>query len=143
VEIMYLARERIRPSQLLSLLADRVSALKARRFVLDSVSHLAHEGLSDEELRQLLYALSVRFKSLGATTLFTLESTSMYSSERITERRFSPLADNLIALRYARLPGEIRPLQIGRASGRKEGRPRGSAGGDKSGECGRPSRDHT
>ena len=110
VEIMYLARERIRPSQLLSLLADRVSALKARRFVLDSVSHLAHEGLSDEELRQLLYALSVRFKSLGATTLFTLESTSMYSSERITERRFSPLADNLIALRYARLPGEIRPL---------------------------------
>ncbi|HET6628648.1 MAG TPA: ATPase domain-containing protein [Woeseiaceae bacterium] len=110
VEILYLPRERVRPSQLLSLLADRVEALEARRFVLDSVSHLANEGLSDEELRQLLYALSVRFKSLGVTTLFTLESTSMYSSERITERRFSPLADNLVAMRYARLPGEIRPL---------------------------------
>lgn len=108
-EVIYLSRERVRPSQLLSLLTDKIRTQKTRRFVLDSVSHLATEGVSDDELRQLLFALITRFKALGVTSLLTLESSVMYSSETITDRKFSPVADNLIVLRYTPLPGEIRP----------------------------------
>ncbi|WP_437909904.1 ATPase domain-containing protein [Sorangium sp. So ce327] len=108
-EVIYLSRERVRPSQLLSLLTDKIRTQKTRRFVLDSVSHLATEGVSDDELRQLLFALITRFKALGVTTLLTLESSVMYSSQTITDRRFSPVADNLVVLRYTPMPGEIRP----------------------------------
>lgn len=109
LDVFYLSRDRVRPSQLLSLLTDRIQAQKTRRVVLDSVNHLATEGMSDDELRQLLYALLRRFKALGVTTWLTLESALMYSTEAITDRKFSPVADNLIVLRYSRLPGEIRP----------------------------------
>lgn len=33
----------------------------------------------------------------------------MYSSEKVTERAFSALADNLVVLRYVQHPGKIRP----------------------------------
>jgi circadian clock protein KaiC len=108
-EILYLARDRVRPSQLLSLLDDRIRAQKTRRLVIDSVSHLASEGMTDEELRQLLFALVTRFKARGVTTVLTVEAPEMHSSEKITDRKFSPISDNLIALRYARLPEENRP----------------------------------
>ncbi|MDC0681741.1 ATPase domain-containing protein [Sorangium atrum] len=108
-EVIYLSRERVRPSQFLSLLTDKIRTQKTRRFVLDSVSHLAAEGIAEDELRQLLYALITRFKALGVTTVLTLESSAMYSSETVTDRRFSPVADNLVVLRYTPMPGEIRP----------------------------------
>lgn len=108
-EVIYISRERVRPSQLLSLLTDKIRTQKTRRFVLDSVSHLAAEGIGEDELRQLLYALIQRFKALGVTSVLTLESSAMYSSETVTDRHFSPVADNLVVLRYTPLPGEIRP----------------------------------
>lgn len=108
-EVIYISRERVRPSQLLSLLTDKIRTQKTRRFVLDSVSHLAAEGIGEDELRQLLYALIQRFKALGVTSVLTLESTVMYSSETVTDRHFSPVADNLVVLRYTPLPGEIMP----------------------------------
>jgi len=107
-ELVYVARDRVRPSQLLSLLTEKIRAQKTRRLVIDSVSHLGTEGMTDDELRRLLYALAVRFKALDVTTLLTLESPDMYSTETITDRRFSPVADNLIVLRYARAGGILR-----------------------------------
>jgi circadian clock protein KaiC len=109
IEIIYLRRDRLRPNQLLSLLTDRIRAQRTRRFVLDSVGHLGAGTLSDSELRLLLYALVARFKALGVTSVLTLESSSMFSSENISDQRFSPIADNLIALRYAKLEEELRP----------------------------------
>ena len=53
------------------------------------------------ELRHLLYKLVVRFKTLGVTSLLTLESGSLSSMESVTERALSPIADNLLMLRYA------------------------------------------
>jgi circadian clock protein KaiC len=108
-EVLYLSREQALVSQFLSRLVDLIVANKTRRLVLDSLTHLVPNGLREAELRQLLLALVARFKALGVTSLFTIESTSMYSSDKITDRAFSPIADNLVALRYAQLPGEIRP----------------------------------
>lgn len=77
--------------------------------VLDSVSHIVRQGEVPDELRQLLYALVVRFKSRGVTSVLTLEAESMYSSERVTDGGYSPVADNIVMLRYAQGPGEFRP----------------------------------
>lgn len=109
VEVLYFSRERALASQFLSRLVEKICAQKTRRLVLDSLSHLVPDGLGEDERRQLLFALVSRFKALGVTSLFTMESTSMYSSERVTDRAFSPIADNLIVLRYARVPGAIQP----------------------------------
>jgi circadian clock protein KaiC len=108
-EIVFLSRAYVRANQLLTILTDKIRASKARRLVLDSASHVVTEGLSTEELRQLLYGLAAQFKALGVTSLLTLESPVMYSTDSVTDGGFSPVADNLIVLRYAQLPGEIRP----------------------------------
>jgi circadian clock protein KaiC len=110
IEVLHLSRKHTRASQFLAILDDRIRSQKTRRLVLDSVSQMAESGAPLEELRQLLQALVVRFKSLGVTAMLTLESDSMYAPDTGTERGFSPLADNLLMLRYAQVLGELRPM---------------------------------
>jgi circadian clock protein KaiC len=109
IELMYLSRQTVRANQFLAILDDKIRARRVRRLVLDSASQMVKAGEVPEDLRQLLHALTVRFKSLGVTSLFTLESSSMYSTETVTERGYSAVADNIILLRYLQAPGELRP----------------------------------
>lgn len=109
IDAVYVARDRIRPNQLLALLTERVRSGDIRRIVLDSVSHLAGEGITDDGLRQLVYALIVRFKTLGATTLLTLETPVLHDLGSASDQRFSALSDNLFALRYADRNGRLQP----------------------------------
>jgi circadian clock protein KaiC len=107
--IVHLSRQDALASQLPSRLVDQVQAQGTRRLVLDGLSHLVLDHLSEEGLRQLLSALVARLRALGVTSLFTIEPASLYSSERVTDRSFSPIADNLVVLRYFRVPDEILP----------------------------------
>jgi circadian clock protein KaiC len=109
VEIMYLARAHIRAGQFLTLLADKLEALAARRLVFDAVTHLFARGVTETELGQILYGLVVRFKTLGVTSLLTLEASSLVSRELATERSLSPVADNLLMLRYQHEQGGLSP----------------------------------
>ncbi len=109
VEIIYLSRQHVQASQFLSILADKIGDKKIRRLVLDSANHIVTEGPVPEESRQMLCTLVARFKALGATTLLTLESKSMYSTDTITDHGFSPVADNIILLRYVAVPDEFQP----------------------------------
>jgi circadian clock protein KaiC len=84
-------------------------AQKTQRLVLDSVSQMARGGAVPETQRQLLCAMVAQFKSRGVTSILTLESDSMYSIDTVTERGYSPIADNILMLRYVRDPGDIRP----------------------------------
>jgi circadian clock protein KaiC len=108
VEILYLPREYVRAGQLLTVLADKMGAMEARRLVLDSVNQIGRD-MSHDELRQLLYELVGRFKTLGVTSLLTLEAASLYSTESVTERALSPIADNLLMLRYVKVDGQLAP----------------------------------
>ena len=108
-QIVFLSKAHVRASQFLAILTDKIRASGTRRLVLDSASHLVTEGMSTEELRLLLYGLASQFKALGVTSLLTLESEAMYSSDSVTDGGFSPVADNIIQLRYAQVPGAIRP----------------------------------
>jgi circadian clock protein KaiC len=109
VEVLYLSREHILAGQYLSALDDRIQGLKARRLVLDAATHMITERMLPDELRHLLYRLVVRFKSLGVTSLLTLEATSLHSTDTVTERGLSPIADNLLMLRYAREESRLGP----------------------------------
>jgi len=113
VEIVYLSRDHVRGAQFLTVLADKVRERKARRLVLDSVSNIIGESSAgNDELRQLLYKLVVQFKALGVTTIFTLESKSLYSTDAVTDREFSPIADNLVMFRYFTTEKKLQPTVI-------------------------------
>ena len=57
----------------------------------------------------MLYKLVVRFKTLGITSVLTLEAASLFSTERVTELGLSPIADNLLMLRYKEAEGRLTP----------------------------------
>jgi circadian clock protein KaiC len=75
--------------------------------VIDAITHMLNERLGLDELRHVLYKLAVRFKALDVTSWFTLEATSLYSTEIVTERSLSPIADNLLMLRYRETAGGL------------------------------------
>jgi len=100
VEIVYLPPTYIRSTQLLTVLTDAIKRHKARRLALDSLTHIVASQMSQDDIRELVYDLSVRFKNLGVTSVFNLESDSLYSMDLDSERGYSALADNIIMLRY-------------------------------------------
>lgn len=105
VDIFYLPPTHIRSTQLLTLLTDKIKKNKIRRLVLDSTTHIVASGMSQDDVRELLYDMVVRFRALGVTSVFTLESDLMFSTDSSTDtyRGFAPMADNVIVLRY--VPG--------------------------------------
>jgi circadian clock protein KaiC len=109
VQLLYISRENVRAGQFLSVLADRLTAMKAKRVVLDATTQMLTEHMPLGELRHVLYKLVNRFKTLGLTSILTLESPSLSSAERVTELGLSPLADNLLMLRYAAEEGQLSP----------------------------------
>jgi circadian clock protein KaiC len=100
IEILYVSREHLRAGQFLTVLADRLKSLQASRVVLDAATQLLIENIAIDELRHVLYKLVMRFKTLDITSLLTLEAPFLFSTERVTEHGLSPIADNLLMLRY-------------------------------------------
>ena len=110
VEFVYLSRRHVRANQLLTTLGEHLQGRQIRRVVIDSLSQISIGGLEPEEQRHMLEALVRRFKKDGATTLLTLEAASMYSTEPANDQGFSPIADNLVMLRYQIAAGELAPV---------------------------------
>jgi circadian clock protein KaiC len=100
VDIVYLARERVRPNQVLAMLTDKIREQKTRRLVLDGASHLLSELAAPSEHRQLVDGLVSRFKELGVTGVLTFETHVLQATGTVTDRGVSPIADNLVMLRY-------------------------------------------
>jgi circadian clock protein KaiC len=109
VEVVYLPRERVRSAQFLTVLGDTIVGLKARRVLLDGVGYMQREGAEADDLRQLLNKLVARFKGLDVTSILTAESRSLHFGDAITEGGFSPVADNLLVLRYVSIDDALAP----------------------------------
>jgi circadian clock protein KaiC len=109
IQILYTSRENIRAGQFLTVLADRLKAMKASRVVLDAATQMLSGNMKLGEFRHVLYKLVVRFKTLGITSVFTLESPSMISTDQVTQLGLSPIADNLLMLRYVVTEGRLAP----------------------------------
>lgn len=143
VELLYFPPERIVAGQYLTVLTEKIQAAGVGRLVFDGASRLAAAGMGHEQAQILLHNLVVRFKALGVTSLLTLESPRLHSSDLAADG-LSAVADNLIMLRYshggARAPllsvvktrasahaGEAHVLVIGRG-GARVGPPRRAVG---------------
>lgn len=109
IQILYVSRDNLRAGQFLTVLADRLKALKASRVVLDAATQMLTERSAIDELRHVLYKLMVRFKTLGITSVLTLEAPSLYSTESVTGQGLSPIADNLLMVRYKEANGRLAP----------------------------------
>ncbi|MCY1041275.1 AAA family ATPase [Corallococcus sp. bb12-1] len=109
IQVLYVSREHLRAGQFLTVLSDQLKALKASRVVLDAATQLLTAHTSIDEFRHVLYKLVVRFKTLGITSVLTLESSSLSSMERVTDQGLSPIADNLLMLRYREASGRLAP----------------------------------
>ena len=107
VDVLFVSRENIRIGEFLTVLADKLTASKASRVVIDAITHMMNERFGIDELRHVLYKLAARFKALDVTSLFTLEASSLYATEIVTERSLSPVADNLLMLRYRETGGQL------------------------------------
>jgi circadian clock protein KaiC len=70
---------------------------------------MERERAGADEIRRLLNKLVARFKLLDVTSLLTAESRSLYFGDSITEGGFSPVADNLLMLRYVPVNDELFP----------------------------------
>ncbi|MCM2303068.1 MAG: AAA family ATPase [Elusimicrobia bacterium] len=101
VELLYFPPERIAAGQYLTVLTEKIQAAGVRRLVFDGASRLATAGLGREQAQILLHNLVVRFKALGVTSLLTLESQRLHSTDVAAEGGVSAVADNLIMLRYS------------------------------------------
>jgi circadian clock protein KaiC len=124
IEIVYLSREHVHAAQFPSILTSKITENNARRLVLDGASNIvAASHLESDELRHLLYQMAVRFKALDVTSIITVESKAMFSTESVTDRDFSPIADNLLMLRYVRVDASIKPsLTVVKTRGTKHDR---------------------
>jgi circadian clock protein KaiC len=100
LEILYLPREDLHASRFLSVVEDRVRVFQPTRVVLDSASDIEAHALASEELRQLLYGLVIRLRTLGVTSLFTLEASTLFFGDTLSEQGLAPLADNILMVRY-------------------------------------------
>lgn len=109
IEVLYVSREHIRAGQFLSILGDRLRALKASRMVLDAATQMLTEHMALDEFRHVLYKLAVSFKTLDITSVLTLEAPSLISTERVTDEGLSAIADNLLMLRYQATEGRLTP----------------------------------
>jgi circadian clock protein KaiC len=110
VEILYLPRDQMHATRFLSQVKDKLHELKPDRVVLDSATDIELTGVVSQELKLLLYTLVVRLRSLGMTSLFTIEARSLFLADVISERGLSPLADNILMFRYAQEEGRFVPL---------------------------------
>ena len=109
IKILYISREHIRAGQFLTVLADELTDLKGSRLVLDAATQMLTEHMAIDEFRHVLYKLAVSFKMLGITSLLTLETPSLSSTDQVTELGLSPVADNLLMLRYRQADGRLSP----------------------------------
>lgn len=122
IELLYISRENIRAGQFLTVLAKKLESIGAKRVVLDAAMNMM-TGLSADNFRHLLYNLLLRFKALGVTSMVTLEAPGLFATDAVTDLYLSPIADNLLMLRYVREGRDLLPsLTVVKSRGSKHDR---------------------
>jgi len=112
VEMLYLRPLDLSVDETLDEIADRVQRFGATRVVIDSISgfEAALAPSFRQDFRESLYQLIVSLTGLGVTVLSTVEVTESTDYLRLSPYNISFLTDDIIAMRYVELDGELRSV---------------------------------
>ena len=109
LHVIYLRPLDLSVDEALQEIRDRVSATGARRVVIDSLSgfEAALAPTFRQDFRESFYRLLVSLTSLGVTVLSTVEIAEATDYLRFSPYNISFLTDDILALRYVELDGEL------------------------------------
>jgi circadian clock protein KaiC len=112
LEILYLRPLDLSVDETLDEIAKRVQRLGATRVVIDSISgfEAALAPTFRQDFRESFYRLLVSLTALGVTVFSTVEVTESSDYLRFSPYNISFLADDIIAMRYVELDGELRSV---------------------------------
>jgi circadian clock protein KaiC len=112
LEILYLRPLDLSVDETLDAIGERVERFGATRVVIDSISGL-EAALAPgfrQDFRESFYRLIVSLTALGVTVLSTVEVTESSDYLRFSPYNVSFLTDDIIAMRYVELNGELRSV---------------------------------
>ena len=112
LEIMYLRPLDLSVDETLQGIRERVERLDARRVVVDSLSgfEIALAPSFRQDFRESFYRLIQALTALNITVLSTMESTETADYLRFSSFNVSFLSDDVIAMRYVELEGQLRKV---------------------------------
>jgi circadian clock protein KaiC len=112
LEIMYLRPLDLSVDETLHEIRERVRRLDATRVVIDSLSgfEAALAPTFRQDFRESFYRLLTSLTALGVTVLSTVEVSDANDYLRFSPYNVSFLTDDIIAIRYVELEGELRKV---------------------------------
>ena len=116
--ILYTSPVELSTDRFLHSARQTVERLHARRVVFDSLTSAALGVLSEPRFRELIHAMTKHFRAAGATCLMTSEVPEFLGATRVSGHGISPVADNLILMRYLEIDGRLeRAISVLKARG--------------------------
>jgi circadian clock protein KaiC len=88
-------------------LLDAVDATRARRVFIDGADAFRRAAVFPERLTAYFTALSLRLRTVGATTLFTAEARELFHPQDLVLAEISPVAENMLLLRFDESQGRL------------------------------------
>ena len=112
LEIMYLRPLDLSVDETLQGISERVKRLGAKRVVIDSLSgfEIALAPSFRQDFRESFYRLVQALTALNITVFSTIESTESADYLRFSSFNVSFLSDDIIAMRYVELEGQLRKV---------------------------------
>jgi circadian clock protein KaiC len=107
LDAVYVEPLRYGPDEFAHLVRQEVEKRQARIIMLDSVAGYRLSVQSEELTRHLLHALCAYLRNMGTKVLLVNETETITGDFSATDIGISPLADNIVFLRYIELRGRL------------------------------------
>src|SRR5439155_2826435 len=88
--------------------AEAVKRVGARRLAINSLTGLSLGTPDERRFRQLVYALSKRFREEQVTLVMNQEVPELLGASTLAGGGVSPMAENVLLLRYAEVAASLR-----------------------------------
>ncbi|MGD0115905.1 MAG: ATPase domain-containing protein [Dehalococcoidia bacterium] len=107
LSIVYTSPVELSTDLYLNDLRREIESMGAKRVFLDSLTSLALGIPSDRRFKELVYAISKYVNALGATLMFSTETTQPIGTAQLPGVGTSAMTDQVIVLRYVELEGRL------------------------------------
>ena len=105
--IIYTSPVELSTDRYLNDLRDEIARMGAKRVFLDSLSSLALGIPSERRFRELVYAISKHVGALGATLMFSIQTSQLLGTVQLSGLGTSAMTDQVIVLRYLEVEGRL------------------------------------